>query len=100
MPRRLAHLLVALLLVSAPLGAREALASQPPTAQPAQVDGFVPIDQLPPREQLPAAPFLITAYVFVWVLLMAYIWTIARRLSRVERDLQSLERRSSRHMSS
>ena len=28
---------------------------------------FVPVDALPPADQLPAAPLLITAYAFVWV---------------------------------
>jgi CcmD family protein len=66
-------------------------AMQPPTG--AATDGFVPLDSLPPQEQLPAAPLLIAAYAFVWVLLMAYLWSIAKRLGRVEHDIQSLQRR-------
>ena len=69
------------------------LAMQPPTG--AAQDGFVPLDKLPPQEQLPAAPLLITAYAFVWVLLMAYLWSIARRLLKVETEIQTLQRRSS-----
>lgn len=68
-------------------------ATQPPTG--AATDGFVPIDQLPPQEQLPAAPLLVTAYAFVWVLLMAYLWSIARRLRKVEAEVETLERKSS-----
>jgi CcmD family protein len=79
-------------LLAALLGTIRVLGMQPPTA--AQ-DGFVPIDQLPPQEQLPAAPLLIAAYIFVWLLLMAYVWTIARRLGKVEREMQALERRTS-----
>ena len=60
--RTLGALLTIVLLVP-PLAAL-----QPPTG--AAQEGFVPIDQLPPQEQLPAAPLLITAYAFVWVLLM------------------------------
>ena len=56
-------------------------------------DGFVPLGSLPTQEQLPAAPLLITAYAFVWVLLMAYLWSIAKRLGKVEGDIQSLQRR-------
>jgi CcmD family protein len=67
-----------------------ALAGQPPSGQ----EGFVPISQLPPADQLPAAPLLITAYAFVWVALMAYLWSIWRRLRKVEADMQALERRS------
>ncbi|MBM3773066.1 MAG: CcmD family protein [Acidimicrobiia bacterium] len=87
MLRRGARLLVTVLLTSAPL-----LAMQPPTG--AATDGFVPIDQLPPQEQLPAAPLLITAYAVVWVLLMAYLWSIAKRLRKVESEVETLERRS------
>lgn len=67
-------------------------AMQPPTG--AATDGFVPLDSLPPQEQLPAAPLLITAYVFVWLLLMFYVWSIAKRLGKVEHDIQSLQRRT------
>jgi CcmD family protein len=73
-------------------GAGALWAKQPPTG--AALDGFVPIDQLPPQEQLPAAPLLITAYAFVWVLLMVYLWSIARRLLKVEGEIQTLQRRS------
>ncbi len=68
-------------------------AMQPPGA--AQ-DGFVPLDSLPPQEQLPAAPLLITAYVFVWLLLMFYLWSIAKRMGKVEHDIQSLQQRTPR----
>ncbi len=43
---------------------------------------------------MPAAPLLITAYVFVWLLLMAYLWSIATRLGKVESELQTLQRRA------
>ena len=66
------------------------LVLQPPPAQ----GEFVPISQLPPGDQLPAAPLLIVAYAFVWLALLAYLWSIWRRLGRVEADLQTLERRS------
>ena len=60
---------------------------------PPKPANFVPLDSLPPQEQLPAAPLLITAYAFVWVLLMLYLWSIAKRLGRVESDIQTLQRR-------
>ena len=55
---------------------------------------FVPVNQLPPTDQLPAAPLLIAAYAFVWVVLMFYLWSIWRRLAKVEVDMRSLEQRS------
>lgn len=74
-----------------------ALAAQAPAAT--QQDGFIPIDQLPPTEQLPAAPLLITAYAFVWVALFAYVLSVARRLTKVQQEVERLEadvRRSGR----
>jgi CcmD family protein len=60
--------------------------------QPPPTGEFVPIDQLPPSEQLPSAPLLVTAYAFVWVALLFYVWTIWRRLNKVESDMQALGR--------
>lgn len=78
--------------VAAMLTSPAVLAMQPPGG--AAVDGFVPLDSLPPSEQLPAAPLLITAYAFVWVLLMAYLWSIAKRLRKVEAEMETLQRRA------
>ena len=64
-------------------------AFQPPPAQ----GEFVPISQLPPGDQLPAAPLLIAAYAFVWIALMVYLWSIWRRLGKVESELHALEQR-------
>ena len=60
---------------------------------PASQGQFLPIDQIPRSEQLPAAPLLIAAYVFVWIVALAYVWSIWRRLDRVEREMRDLERR-------
>ena len=56
-------------------------------------DEFVPIDQLPPGEQLPAAPLLITAYSVVWILVAGYLFSIWKRLGRVEREIADVSRR-------
>jgi len=64
-------------------------------AQPAasQAD-FVPVNALPPQaEQLPAAPLVIAAYAFVWVALLAYVWALWRRMTKLERELADLQRR-------
>ena len=70
----------------------------PPVAalQPAQppVEEFVPIDELPEEDRLPAAPFLIAAYSIVWLLAFGYFWSLARRFAAVERDLAGLTRRA------
>jgi CcmD family protein len=72
--------------------AASALAAQPPAAQ----SEFRPVNELPPVDQIPAAPLLVAAYAFVWLALMFYLWTIWRRLNKVEADMRALGRRSSR----
>ena len=62
-------------------------------AQPEPVNEFVPIDELPEEDRLPAAPFLITAYSIVWILAFGYFWLLSRRQAEVERDLAELARR-------
>lgn len=54
--------------------------------------GFVPIEQVPRADQLPAAPLLISAYAFIWVAVMVYIWTLWIRMGRVEADIRALRR--------
>ena len=75
---------LSLLLVAVP-----ALAGQAPTSQ----DGFVPASSLPPNEQIPAAPLLVASYGFFLVLMMFYLWTIWRRIGKVEQEMHDLERR-------
>ena len=62
-------------------------------AQPEPVNEFVPIDELPEEDRLPAAPFLVTAYSIVWILAFGYFWLLSRRQTDVERDLAELSRR-------
>ena len=45
------------------------------------------------RESLPAAPLVYTAYAIVWVGLVLYVFTLWRRLGRVERDLADVQSR-------
>ena len=73
-----------------PLHASMALHAQQPQQQQQQQE-FVPIDELPPQDQLPAAPLLVTAYSFVVLALFAYVVSVARRLSGVQRELDRLE---------
>ena len=67
-------------------------ALQPPAGQ----GGFVPADAVPLSDQLPAAPLLITAYAFVWVAVMFYVWTIWRRLNKVETEMRALAQKTAR----
>lgn len=61
------------------------------SAQPPRQDAFVPVSELPPTEQLPAAPLLVGAYVFVLVALFAYVISIARRVGAVRQEVDRLE---------
>ena len=67
---------------------------QPPpsTAKPpAATDEFVPIDQLPEEDKIPAAPFLIGAYTVAWLAVLLYVFSLWRRLDRVEQELKRLK---------
>jgi CcmD family protein len=68
------------------------VAAQQPPPKAAQ-DEFVPLDQLPPQEQLPAAPLLIAAYSVAWLVVAGYLFSIWRRLDRVDRDIAEVGRR-------
>jgi CcmD family protein len=42
---------------------------------------------------LPAAPLVIGAYSVAWIVVFGYLWSIWRRIGRVERDLADVSRR-------
>lgn len=69
-----------------------ALLSASLLAQPGQ-EGFVQVTGAPAGEQIPAAPLVISSYAFFLVLLFIYLWTIWRRIGKVEGDMRALERR-------
>jgi hypothetical protein len=56
---------------------------------------FVPVTG-PVTEQIPAAPLVISSYAFFLVLLFVYLWTIWRRIGKVEADMRALERQTKR----
>ena len=65
--------------------------AQAPAPQPQQQNEFIPLDQLPPQEQLPAPRLLIGAYSFVVAALFVYIMSVSRRLGAVRREVERLE---------
>lgn len=83
--------LLALLLVAGIATGLAAASRDLHAQQPKQQDEFVPIEQLPPQDQLPAAPLLVAAYSFVVLALFAYVLSVARRLGGVQRELERLE---------
>jgi CcmD family protein len=90
-------LIVGLLAPASPItttvSARQpAAAAQAPQAPqpPAATDQFVPMDEIPEQDKLPAAPYLIGAYAVAWLALLFYVWSLWRRLGRVEEELKRL----------
>lgn len=79
-------------IVSLVLTAPWALALQPPEPQ----NEFRPLSELPPSEQIPGGVFLVIAYAFIWVAAVIYLWSIWRRLGKVEAEMRSLEQRANR----
>ena len=61
--------------------------------QPQPPKEFVPVDEVPPGEQIPAINIVAAAYGFVWVAVLGYVWSIAKRLKHVEAELADLESR-------
>jgi CcmD family protein len=73
--------------------------AQEPQPRREQQEQYVPIDQLPPQEQLASAPLLIGAYAFVMTALFVYVLSLSRRMTTVQREVERLEsdmRRSGR----
>ncbi len=64
-------------------------------AVPAGAQDFVKVDDAA-REQLPATPFVGVAYGFIWVAILLYVLVVARRLSRVQGEIDDLRRRLDR----
>jgi CcmD family protein len=58
-------------------------------AQPGQTE-FIPVDELPAAEQLPAAPLVIAAYAFVWLAFLAYVFMTWRKVGKVEAEIGAL----------
>jgi CcmD family protein len=77
-------------LVCAALLAAPAVSAAQPKPSP---DQFEPVTEVAPEDQIPAMWLLGTAYGFVWVALIGYVWSVSRRLQTVERELGELERR-------
>jgi CcmD family protein len=56
-------------------------------------DQFVPVKSIQQQGQLSAPTLLISAYAFVWAALFVYVWTIWRRMRKIEREIQHLASR-------
>jgi CcmD family protein len=88
---RVARMVICLALLLAPL-AVHAGAQPPSQPTPPGQEEFVPLSEIPPEEQIPAFTLLASAYGFVWLALVAYVWSVSRRLHRVESEIAALTR--------
>jgi CcmD family protein len=89
--KRIATLFVLILLLAAPLHARQAA---PQTSPPAAKDEFVPVQSpINPDDAMPAPRLVAIAYGFIWVVLFGYLWSVRSRLARVEREIEVVSRR-------
>ena len=79
------RLLASMLLAAALAPAAAAQPPQEPT------DEFVPISELPPAEQMPSAPLVVAAYAFAWLAIGAYVLSVSRRMTDVQREVSRLE---------
>ncbi len=77
---------IGLMLLIAPA---PAIAGQQPPPQ----EEFVPVDQLPGEEELPAVPLVAAAYGIAWVAVLLYLFSIWRRLGKVEREMAEVAKR-------
>ena len=59
--------------------------------QPKPQEEWISINELPAQDQLPAAPLLISAYAFVLVALFFYVFSVARRLTKVQQEISQLD---------
>ena len=59
--------------------------------QPPKQEDWIPVSELPPQDQLPAAPLLVGAYAFVLVMLFGYVITVSRRLTTIQREVDRLD---------
>ena len=77
---------------AATVAASQAAAQPAPAGQEPQGE-FMPVKTLPAHEQLPAAPLVMAAYGFVWAVLLVYVWSVWRRLMKVEHEIRDLSAR-------
>ena len=94
--RRLcAAVLCVLLAGPAPSSTVAAATAAQPTGQVVP-DGFEPVSEVPPEEQIPAKPLVAGAYAFIWLAVLVYVGLLWRRLAAVQKDLDALKGGSSR----
>ena len=91
---RLFGLVLALAVGAATVAIAAQPETKPPVTTPAATDGFVPVTDLPPAEQMPAGPLVLGAYGFMWAVVLVYVFLLSRRLQAVQKDIDALKRQT------
>jgi CcmD family protein len=61
-------------------------------AAPALAQVFEKVEG-PPREEIPAVPFVALAYGFIWIAILTYVFVVARAVSKVDGEIAELRRK-------
>jgi CcmD family protein len=88
---RVIRIVAVVTLLAGAAGVAPLVAAQP---APEQQNEFVPMTEVPPEEQMPAPTMVAAAYGFAWLAILGYVWSVARRLTKVEAELEVLEQGS------
>ena len=97
--RRYALFALFVLTLAVPALAQSTTPAQTPPStsapsKPAAQDEFVPVDKpMNAQDTIPAPRLVAIAYGFIWVVIFGYVWSVKSRLSRVERELETVSRR-------
>lgn len=86
-------LLVLIGVLGGPIRAQQTPPAQPPPSSTAAQEGFVPIGELQPKEEMPAAPLVMAAYAVAWLVIFSYVWSLWKRLQRVETEIADVSKR-------
>lgn len=73
-----------------------ALSAAQPAAAQTVPEGFEPVTEVPPEEQIPAKPLVAGAYAFIWLAMLVYVGLLWRRLGAVQKDIDALRRSQTR----
>jgi hypothetical protein len=90
--KRIFQILFLAILMSGVMGVVRA---QEPSPPPKDSEGFVPVngDMMQPGETIPARNLVALAYGFIFVSVLVWVASVARRSRRVEEEMEALKRK-------
>jgi CcmD family protein len=89
--KHISSAIITLLLLTGPAYAQQPAPKAPAAAQ----DGFVPVDSpIAPEDAMPAPRLVAIAYGFIWLAFFGYLLSIKMRLTKVEKEIETVSRRA------